>query len=85
MEKARITDEQSRAIQHSKGEPVRLVDEAGNDMPVAIVRVELLHMVMGEDLNIADTYAAQETALASVWGNNPRLDEYTDKDGSPVG
>jgi len=78
MEKAKITDEQREALRHSKGQPVRLVDEAGNDVPVAIVRLELLQTIMGEEFDIADTYKAQEAALASVWGNEPQLDEYTD-------
>ena len=83
MEKAKITAEQSQAIQQSHGQPVLLVDDTGNDTHVAIVRVELLQTLAGNDFDIADTYPAQETALASVWGD-PQLDEYTDQDGSPI-
>ena len=84
MERAKITDEQSKAVQKSNGQPVRLVDASGNDTSVAIVRLELLQTLTGDDTDIADTYPAQETALASVWGNEPQLDEYTDQDGSPI-
>jgi hypothetical protein len=84
MERAKITAEQSQAVQKSNGQPVRLVDETGNDMQVAIVRLELLQSLTGDDGDVADTYPAQETALASVWANVPELDEYTEQDGSPV-
>lgn len=84
MERAKITAEQNKAVQNSKGRPVRLIDDAGNDTSVAIVRLELLQTLAGEDFDIADTYPAQETALASIWGNEPQLDEYTDQDGSPI-
>lgn len=84
MEKAKITAEQSKAVQQSKGQPVRLIDDEGKDTPVAIVRVELLQTLTGDDGDISDSYPAQETALASVWRDNPQLDEYTDQDGSPV-
>ena len=70
-------------MQQSNGQPVILVDDSGKDMAVAIVRLELLQTLVGDDFDISDTYAAQETALASVWGD-PQLDEYTDQDGSPV-
>jgi hypothetical protein len=84
MERAKITAEQSQAVQKSHGRPVRLVDEDGNDTLVAIVGMELLQALTGSDFNIADTYSAQETVLASIWGNEPDLDEYTDQDGSPI-
>jgi hypothetical protein len=84
MERATITVEQTQAIQRSKGQPVRLVDASGNDTSVAIVRLDLLQALAGEEINIADTYPAQEAALASIWENEPELDEYTDQDGSPI-
>jgi hypothetical protein len=84
MERAKITAEQSQAVQKSHGQPVRLVDDSGNDTPVAIVRMELLQALAGDDGNIADTYPAQETALAPIWDNEPELDAYTDQDGSPI-
>jgi hypothetical protein len=31
--------------------------------------------------SIADTYPAQESALASIWGSEPQLDEYSESDG----
>ena len=84
MRRAKITAEQSQAIQNSKGQPVRLVDEAGKDTSVAIVRLELLQALAGEAADIAATYPAQETALESVWGDIPQLDEYTEQDGLPI-
>ena len=83
MDKAKITAEQSQAIKQSQGQPVRLIDDAGNDTEVAIVRVELLQALAGEEFNIADTYPAQDSALARLW-DDPQLDEYTNQDGSPV-
>jgi hypothetical protein len=84
MEKAKITAEQSRAVQKSNGRPVHLVDDNGNDTQVAIVRLELLQTLAGDDYDIADSYPAQESALAAIWGNEPQLDEYTEQDGSPI-
>jgi hypothetical protein len=84
MERAKITAEQSRAVEKSKGQPVRLVDEGGNDTSVAIVPIELLQALTGDEFSIAETYPAQEAALAAIWGNEPELDEYTDQDGSPI-
>lgn len=34
--------------------------------------------------DVADTYPAQESALASVWDKQPQLEEYTDQDGFPI-
>ncbi len=84
MEQAKITAEQAKAVQLSKGQPVYLVDDSGQEASVAIVRIELLQALAGDEFDIADTYAAQEKALASVWGDDPQLDEYTDQDGSPI-
>ena len=83
MNQARITAEQSKAIRESSGRPVYLVDDSGNDTSVAIVPVELLKLIAFDEFDIAETYAAQEAALSNVW-NDPRLDEYTDEDGSPI-
>jgi hypothetical protein len=84
MERAKITAEQSRAVQQSKGQPVRLVDDSGRDTAVAIVRLDLLKSLAGDDFDIAETYPAQEAALASIWDNVPQLDEYTDEDGFAI-
>ena len=84
MTHAKITTEQMQAIEQSQGQPVYLVDDSGQDASVAIVRIELLQTLAGDDFDIADTFAAQEKALASVWGEDPQLDEYTDQDGSPI-
>jgi hypothetical protein len=84
MERAKITAEQTRAVQNSMGQPVRLVDDNGNDTSVAIVGLELLQTLAGDDIDISDTYPAQESALASVWGDESQLDEYTEQDGSPI-
>ena len=62
---------------------MHLVDANGNEVPVAIVRVELLQMLAGDQFDIADTYPAQEAGLASVW-DDAQLDEYTEQDGSPI-
>ena len=83
MNRAKITAEQSQAIQDSNGLPVSLVDEAGRDTSLAIVRVDLLKLLADDDFNIAETYAAQEAALSKVW-SDPQLDEYTDQDGTPI-
>jgi len=84
MNRVAITPEQSRAVQESRGQPVYLVDETGKDAALAIVRVELLKVLAGDDsFDISETYEAQEAALASVW-NEPQLDEYSDQDGSPI-
>jgi hypothetical protein len=83
MNRAKITAEQSQAIQDSNGQPVYLVDDAGRDSSLAIVRVDLLKIVTDNEFNIAETYAAQEAALSKVW-SDPKLDEYTDQDGSPI-
>lgn len=83
MRSPKITAEQSQAVQRSHGRPVYLVDESGADASLAIVRVELLRTLLGDDFDITDTYQAQETALAAVW-DDPQLDEYTDNDGTPV-
>jgi hypothetical protein len=83
MNRARITAEQSQAIRESNGQPVFLVDDSGQDASLAIVRVDLLKVLADDEFNIAETYAAQEAALSKVW-NDPRLDEYTDEDGSPI-
>ena len=83
MNRARITAEQSQAIRESKGAPVYLVDDSGQDASLAIVRVDLLKLLADDEFNIAETYRAQEAALSKVW-SDPRLDEYTDEDGSPI-
>ncbi len=83
MDRPKITTEQSKAVQQSKGQPVHLVDETGNETSVVIVRMELLQTLVGDQFDIAETYPAQEKALASVW-NDSQLDEYTDQDGSPI-
>jgi hypothetical protein len=83
MNRAKITAEQSQAIQDSNGQPVYLVDESGRDASFAIVRVDLLKILADDDFNIAETYAAQEAALSKLW-SDPQLDEYTDQDGSPI-
>lgn len=83
MNRARITAEQSQAIQESNGQPVYLVDDSGQDASLAIVRVDLLKLLADDEFNIAETYPAQEAALPKLW-NDPRLDEYTDEDGSPI-
>ncbi len=84
MVRARITAEQMSAIQNAQGQPVRLVDDRGEDTAVAIVPIELLQPLVSDGFDIADTYPAQEAALASIWGDEPQLDEYTDEDGSPI-
>jgi hypothetical protein len=83
MQHARITAEQSRAVQSSHGQPVYLVDDSGQDASLAIVRVDLLKRLVDDQFDIAETYAAQEAALSEVW-NDPQLDEYTCEDGSPI-
>jgi hypothetical protein len=83
MTQAKITAEQSLAVQASNGQPVYLVDDAGRDASLAIVKIDLLRTLAGDDFNIADTYTAQEAALSRVW-SDPLLDEYTDEDGSPI-
>ncbi len=83
MNRAKITAEQSQAIRESNGQPVFLVDDFGQDASLAIVRVDLLKLLSDDEFSIEETYAAQEAALAKVW-NDPRLDEYTDEDGSPI-
>ncbi len=83
MNRARITAEQSQAIRESAGQPVYLVDDSGQDASLVIVPVDLLKLIANDEFDIAETYAAQEAALLEVW-NDPRLDEYTDKDGSPI-
>jgi hypothetical protein len=83
VNRARITAEQTQAIRESAGQPVYLVDDSGQDASLAIVPVDLLKLLLNNEFDIAETYAAQEAALSKVW-NDPRLDEYTDKDGSPI-
>lgn len=83
MTRAKITAEQSQAIQESHGQPVYLVDESGRDASLAIVRVDLLKLLADDQFDIGETYAAQEAALSTVW-NDPQLDEYTDQDGTPI-
>jgi hypothetical protein len=83
MHRARITTERSQAAQESHGRPVYLVDDSGQDALLAIVRVDLLKRLVDDQFDIAETYAAQEAALAEVW-NDSQLDEYTCEDGSPI-
>lgn len=83
MKQAKITAEQSQAVQESNGQPVYLVDESGRDASLAIVRVDLLKLLADGDFDIAETYEAQEEALSAVW-NDPLLDEYTAADGNPI-
>jgi len=83
MHQARLTAEQSQAVRESHGQPVYLVDDSGQDASLAIVRVDLLKRLVDDQFDIAETYAAQEAALARVW-NDPRLDEYTSEDGYPI-
>ena len=84
MTRATITAEQSQAVAASHGQPVFLVDESGRDAALAIVRVDLLKALVGDEtFDIAETYRAQETALTSVW-DDPKLDDYTGEDGSPI-
>ena len=66
MTRAKITAEQSLAIQRSNGQPVYLIDDAGRDASLAIVRVDLLKMLAGDDFDIAETYAAQEAANSAL-------------------
>ena len=80
MHRARITSEQSQAVQESHGQPVFLVNDAGQDASLAIVPVKLLNRLVDDQFDIAETYEAQETALSQVW-DDPRLDEYKCKDG----
>lgn len=78
----KITPEQQQALNQSAGAPVYLVDATGVDA-VVMMRAELFKTISGEQFDIAETYPAQEQALAEVWAD-PQLDEYTDQDGSPV-
>jgi hypothetical protein len=88
MTQARITAEQTKAVEENHGRPVYLVDENGRDADLAIVRADLLKRIIPEgdledDFDIRETYPAQEQALASVW-DDPLLDEYTEEDGEQV-
>ena len=84
MTHAQITNEQSQAVAASQGQPVYLVDATGQDSALAIVRVELLQGLVGDqEFDIRETYGAQEQALSSIW-SDPQLDEYTDEDGTPI-
>ena len=83
MHQARVTAEQTQAMRESNGQPVYLVDDSGQDASLAIVRVDLLKRLVDDQFNIAETYAAQEAALSEVW-NDPKLDEYTCEDGTPI-
>lgn len=86
MTRATITTEQSQAIAASGGSPVYLVDETGKDTVAVIVPLELLNTLTRAataELDINELYAAQEQTLAAVW-HDPRLDEYTLDDGSPI-
>jgi len=83
MDQPKLTAEQNEAVVQSHGRPVYLVDESGKEASVALVRIELLQTLVGDAFDISDTYLAQEAALAGVW-DDPKLDEYSDQDGSPI-
>lgn len=83
MHQARLTAEQSQAVRESHGQPVYLVDDAGQDASLAIVRVDLLRRLVDDQFDITETFEAQEAALAQVW-NDPQLDKYTCEDGTPI-
>ncbi len=71
---------------------VEQVQTAG-ELPVEVNGVQMvlmtvdarrgLHKVVGDQFDIAETYPASEKALAVVW-DDPQLDEYTVRDGSPI-
>jgi hypothetical protein len=78
----KITPEQQQALNQSAGAPVYLVD-ATSGGTVVMMRAELFRTISGEKFDIAETYPAQEQALADVWAD-PQLDQYTDQDDSPI-
>ncbi len=84
MHRAVLTSEQSQAAIASNGQPVLLTDSAGNDSGFALVPLAILQgLIEIDQYDIRDTYAAQESALATIW-NEADLDEYSLQDGTAI-
>jgi hypothetical protein len=70
-----ISEEQRKALQETSGGPVFVLAES-NGEEVVIIRAAT-YRSLSQGFSIADTYEAQENALASIW-NEPELDDYND-------
>lgn len=75
LEPIQITDTQRQALDQSAGGPIFVIDAASGEEMV-ILRAAAFES-FSRDVSIAETYPAQDRALAAVW-DDPELDVYND-------
>jgi hypothetical protein len=78
----KLTDEMREALQDETRQPVQVEDEQSHRQYV-LLPIEVYQRVRSifrnDEFDISDTYAAQDEALAVVWGD-PELDVYDNYD-----
>ena len=75
LEPIQITDTQRQALDQAAGGPIFVIDAASGEEMV-ILRAAAFES-MSRDINVAETYPAQDRSLAAVW-DDPELDIYND-------
>lgn len=78
----KLTDEMREALRDKTRLPVQVEDEQTHERYVLVLLEVYQHVrpiFRDDDLDIADTYVAQDEALATVW-DDPELDVYDDYD-----
>jgi hypothetical protein len=78
---ARLSEELRQELAREGDRPIEVVDP-GTQKVYVLVSAEIferLKPLLDETLDVRETYAAQEAALAKVWGDL-ELDEYADYD-----
>ena len=78
---AQLSEELQQELAREGDRPIRLVHPGTQKMYVLLAAdlYERLKPLLEEGFDIADTYSAQDAALAKVW-SDPELDAYADYD-----
>ena len=78
-----LSDEQRIALEQLSGGPL-FVDDPIKHIQYVLIPAEtyqkVLSLLEGDELDIRDTYAAQERALGNAGWDDPALDAYNDYD-----
>jgi hypothetical protein len=78
-----LSDEQRSALEQGAGAPVYVDDPVGHARYVLIpaAAYEKMRLLLGaENIDISETYAAQERALGIAGWDDPAMDAYNDYD-----
>ena len=78
-----LSSEQRQAVANRPGEPVELVDETSHARYVLIPAEQfdrIKALLINDEFDVRETYAAQSAALAAAGWDDPELDIYNDYD-----